>query len=120
MTQKQQLETLRTLRQREHDALLYLVLGRVRWTAPMNLTRIGGMPPRMMRVGIMESSDPHLIVHDIDSNEVVVATPNQAADWPWPTVNALGLDKWLREHASRTVSIHTPSYAWVREATRTA
>ena len=117
MKQKEQLEQLRELHTLYSEALKYTVIGRVAWSEPRMVTRIGGMPKRMQRIGLMDSSDPYIIVHEEDTHEVLVVTPDRAAEWPWPTVEAFpGLDVFLRKNATITkaATTHTPGNSWIR------
>jgi hypothetical protein len=119
MKLKEQLEQLRTLEERYRTALQYTVIGRVQWSEPQMVARIDGMPRRQMRVGLMQASSPYVIVHEVDTHEVVVETPDQVAEWPWQTVDQFpGLDAFLRANATLgPVDVHVPGWAWIRKAT---
>ena len=118
MKMREQLELNRTLARQYRDALRYTVLGRVKWSEPVMAARVGGMPARMMRVGLMQATAPEVIVHEIDTFEVLVLTPDQVAEWPALTVRKFaGLEEFLREHATvdKAPPAHTSGDAWVRE-----
>lgn len=119
MKMKEQIEQLQHLNTRNREALRYVVLGLVDWSNPALVSTVGGMPPKMIRVGLMRSSDPYVIIHHVDSMDVLVVTPYQAAEWPWPTVQAFpGLGAFLRQHAlaDDPVNVHVPAGAWLRKA----
>jgi hypothetical protein len=117
MKLKEQLEINRALAQLYRDALKYVVLGRVKWSDFRKVTRIAGMPPTVMQIGLVESSDPFVIVHEPDALEVFVMTPYQVAQWPWPTVSEFpGLAKFLVNNVDKRapINVHVPGYAWLR------
>ncbi len=118
MTQREQLDQLRYLHRNYRDALGYLVRGDVTWLPQAMVSRVGGMPARMTRLGLIDSSEPMIIVHEIDSLSVIVVTPDQAADWSWTAIGAFPglLTAFLRKHVNvDAVSVHTPSHAWIRK-----
>ena len=99
------------------SALCYAVIGRVKWSDPKMVTTVGGMPKSMQRVGVSESSDPIVIMHDVDHHAVWVPTLYQVACWPYETVAAFpGLAKALINglDLSGPVNIHVPSGTWIR------
>lgn len=117
MKMREQIEQLRDLNTRHREALRYTVLGMVDWSERKFVSTSGGMPPKMLRVGLMRSTDPYVIVHHVDAMDVFVLTPYQVAQWPWPTVRAFaGLEAFLRKHAlpEGPVNVHVPSGAWLR------
>lgn len=99
------------------DALTYMVLNRVTWTDEKMVTRVGGMPKRMMRVGMVECTDPFVIIHEVDSLNVFIQQPIDVAYWPWPTVDAFpGLAAFLRKTVDiDAINIRIPGDTWVRK-----
>jgi hypothetical protein len=117
---KEQLELSRELQTRYKDAMTSLVLQRVAWSGPKFVAPIPGMPAHKIRIGMMDTSEPRVIVHHMDSLEVFVITPDQIAEWPWPVVAEFpGLEEFLREHIGLAgpINIHVPGHAWIRKAT---
>jgi len=118
MTQKEQLADLKVLYPRYRDALRSVVSGQVEWRGAAMVCRIGGMPKRLTRVGMIDGGDPSIVVHELDPVSVIVVTPDQAAQWNWQAVDAFpNLDMFLRRHADTAapVNTHVPSYAWLRK-----
>lgn len=100
-------------------ALHYSVVGQVRWSEPHTVSTVEGMPPRPMRIGLIDSgTDSYVLINDVNRLGVPVLTPDQAALWPVRTVQAFeGFEEWLLRHAriEWPVDIHTPGYSWVRK-----
>lgn len=103
MKLREQLDTLRTLERLHRGALQYMVLGRVTWTEQKMVSRYPDSERRMLRVGMVDCSEPFVIVHFIDSHEVVVQPAHEVStSWCWPAVDAFpSLVKYLRHAEER-------------------
>ena len=117
MNQKEKIEHLARQERLYREALGYVVRGAIAFSDPRMVSAIAGMPPRMIRIGLIESSDPLIVVHEIDSLMVNIRTPDQVADWHSDAIAVFpGLTAFLVKYADTTspVNIHTPSWSWRR------
>lgn len=104
---------------RYREALGYVVRQqKITWLDQRMVSVVSGMPPRMLRLGLIESSDPMIVVHEVDSLQVSVRTPNQVADWNFQAIIAFQqeLAQFLVNHADTdggtTDFTHVPSWSW--------
>lgn len=118
---KEQLEQSRELASQYYVALAAMVQRRVVWSASRTVETIPGMPPHHIAVGLIDNGilGGLIVINRVDEGSVLVITPNQAANWPWPVVDKFpGLAEFLRRHvdvSAPLATVHTPSYAWVRQ-----
>jgi hypothetical protein len=129
MTMKEKLERSRGNADRLNEALLAAVKKEVGWLEPeFPLSTIGGMPPKMLRIGLVENTEmrsPLVILHRIrqvlqtgrvEEHGISVFTPQEASMWDYVMIDQLpSLDLFLRKYAlGWPAYVHTPRFAWIR------